>query len=71
MIFLGIDLHSNCFTCCFICQDGTKKSLSFNFSEYSLKQFYSLLTSETYVIVEASTNTFKFVEKLFLKYFKC
>jgi len=64
MIILGIDLHSNCFTCCFIFDDGTKKLQSFNFSEESLKQFYSLLTLETLVIVEASTNTFKFVETI-------
>lgn len=64
MIFLGIDLHSDCFTCCFIFHDGTKKLQSFNFSQESLKQFYSILNLETYVILEASTNSFKFVETI-------
>ena len=62
MIFLGIDLHSNCFTCCFIYPDSTKRKISFDLNDSSLSVFYSLLNLNTYVIIEASTNTFKFVE---------
>jgi len=62
MKFLGIDLHSNRFTCCFIYDDGFKKISTFNIDPDSLKNFYSLLDENMYVMIEASTNTFKFVE---------
>ena len=62
MMFLGIDLHSNCFTCCFINNDGVKTKINFNLNSVELEEFYKLLTPNTYVMVEASTNTFKFVE---------
>lgn len=62
MVFLGIDLHSNCFTCCFINDNESKIKLNFNINKKSLEEFYKILTLETYVMIEASTNTFKFVE---------
>ena len=62
MIFLGIDLHSNCFTCCFINYDNSKTKIAFNLTLTDLENFYKLLTNDTYVMIEASTNTFKFVE---------
>ncbi len=62
MTFLGIDLHSDCFTCCFIYQDGHKKKITFALNQVFLDQFYSMLDLNTYVLIEASTNTFKFVE---------
>ena len=62
MIFLGIDLHSNCFTCCFIKSDGVKTKISFILNSEGLESFFKLLTFDTYVMVEASTNSFKFVE---------
>ena len=62
MKYLGIDLHSNCFTCCFIDEGGKKYKISFDLEPDSLKLFYEYLDNETYVMVEASTNTFKFVE---------
>lgn len=62
MTYLGIDLHSNCFTCCFIYEDGKKVRKGFNLNSEELEVFYSLLNLETYVMVESSTNTFKFVD---------
>ena len=62
MTFLGIDLHSNCFTCCFINCDNVKTKINFNLKSVDLKLFYEMLTPDTYVMIEASTNTFKFVE---------
>ena len=62
MTYLGIDLHSNCFTCCFVFEDGSKYKTGFTLEPDSLKLFYRYLNTETYVMVEASTNTFKFVE---------
>ena len=62
MRFLGIDLHSNCFTCCLITEEGKKDKISYQLEPDSLKEFYRFLTPDMYVMVEASTNTFKFVE---------
>jgi len=62
MKYLGIDLHSNCFTCCFLYEDGRKYKIGFDIDPDSMKVFYSYLDTETYVMVEASTNTFRFVE---------
>lgn len=62
MKFLGIDLHSNCFTCCIIYEDGKRYRHSFSFEQESLNKFYQHLDEDTHVIIEASTNTFKFVE---------
>jgi transposase len=64
MRYLGIDLHSNNFTCCFIHNDGRKEKLSFPINTSSLEAFYTYLDKETYVIIEASTNTFSFVERI-------
>jgi len=62
MKYLGVDLHSNCFTCCFLYEDGIKYKISFDIDPDSMKVFYQYLDKETYVMVEASTNTFRFVE---------
>ena len=62
MKFLGIDLHSNCLTCCIIYEDEKRFRHSFSFEQESLNKFYQHLDEDTHVIVEASTNTFKFVE---------
>jgi transposase len=64
MIFLGIDLHSNCFTCCFIYEDERKVKRSFSLKGKELEIFFSMLTPDTFVMVESSTNTFKFVEMI-------
>ena len=62
MTFLGIDLHSNCFTCCFINSNNLKTRISFALSTVDLERFYKMLTPDTYVMIEASTKSFKFVE---------
>jgi len=49
MKFLGIELHSSCFSCCFLHEDGTKYKTGFGFSAGSLKAFYQYLDAETYV----------------------
>ncbi len=64
MVFLGIDLHSNNFTCCFIKEDGTKHKMTFSITPESLENFYRYLDTNTAIIIEASTNTFKFAEKI-------
>lgn len=64
MRFIGIDLHSNCFTVHIIYSNGRKRNLSFSLNEESLREFYKYLNKKTYVLVEASTNTFSFIELL-------
>ncbi len=64
MTFLGIDLHSNCFSCCFIYENGSKEKKYFNLEQTDLERFYLMLTLDTYVLIESSTNTFKFVEMI-------
>lgn len=64
MNFCGIDLHSNRFTCCFLYEDGNREKITFDVSPESINKFKSMLNHNTSVIVEASTNTFKFVESI-------
>ena len=67
MQFIGIDLHTNKFTCSY--RDATtpadakkgKRTETFNLSDSGLWAFYQTLTPETYVLVEATTTTFAFV----------
>jgi len=68
MQFIGVDLHTNRFTCCY--RDGNggpegkkekKETVTFELSDYGIAQFSQTLTSETYVLVEATITTFSFV----------
>jgi transposase len=65
MRFIGIDLHTNKFTCCY--RDGNSTSdgkgkitETFELTDYGLAQFYQTLTPETYVLIEATITTFCF-----------
>ncbi len=64
MTFIGIDLHTNCFTCCYIKEDGTKVIRKFELTNRSLEEFYKTLDQECYVIPEASTNSFAFFDRI-------
>ena len=63
MQFIGIDLHTNRFTCCYRDEnppaDG-KRTETFELTAYGLSQFYRTLTKETYVLLEATITTFSF-----------
>ena len=67
MQFIGIDLHTNKFTCCYRDENsaangkGEKTTATFALTEYGLVDFYRTLTPETYVLVEATITTFSFV----------
>jgi transposase len=63
MVFLGIDLHTNCFTCCYLDQEGGKRLESFELNRDGLERFFATLTMDTHVLVEATINTFAFVER--------
>jgi transposase len=62
MKFVGIDLHTNRFTCCYL-NESTREKITetFNLDSKGLISFYSTLDKETYVLVEATVNTFAFV----------
>ena len=61
MQFIGVDLHTNRFTCCYRDEVKDKKiTETFELSGYGLHQFYLTLTTETYVLVEATNPTFTF-----------
>jgi transposase len=66
MKFVGIDLHTNKFTCCYrdeeAAADGKDEKLTETFflSAHGLADFYSTLTKETYVLLEATITTFSF-----------
>lgn len=62
MKYIGIDLHSNNFACCFLFQNGHKKKHLYLLKE--LPQFVECLASDDLIMVEASTNTFSFVERI-------
>jgi transposase len=64
MTFLGIDLHTNCFTCCFIEGDSQERRTdTFAISDEGFERFFRSLTPDTHVLVEATINTFAFVER--------
>jgi transposase len=64
--FIGIDLHTNRFTCCYRDEkssvDNPKERVmkTFELDEVGLAMFYRTLTKETYVLVEATITTFSF-----------
>jgi transposase len=60
--FIGIDLHTNRFTCCYRGREkDTKETVTFDLTVFGLSDFYQTLTEETYVLVEATITTFAFV----------
>jgi len=62
MKYVGIDLHTNRFTCCYLFDDSTgKKTETFDLDKQGLHDFYSTIGKDTYVLVEATINTFAFV----------
>jgi transposase len=64
MKFLGLDLHSNQMTGHLIDEFGQKHRFTSGLDGSSLDAFCAGLDKETYVMVEASTNTFRFVEMI-------
>jgi transposase len=62
MQFIGVDLHTNKFTCCYRDEKKEKKeTATFELTRQGLADFYRTLTGETYVLVEATITTFAFV----------
>lgn len=65
MQFVGIDLHTNRFTCCYrdgnVTGDGDKRIETFSLDKLGIADFIGSLTPETYVLVEATMGSFSFV----------
>jgi transposase len=61
MQFIGVDLHTNRFTCCYRSEVKEKKeTVTFELNAQGMADFYRTLTKETYVLVEATNPTFSF-----------
>jgi transposase len=62
MRYVGIDIHTNRFTCCYLGDDPKAKRMeTFDLDEAGLKRFYATIGKDTYVLIEATINTFSFV----------
>jgi len=67
MNFIGIDLHTNKFTCCYRDEkspvENPKKgsvTKTFDLNPIGLEMFYKTLTRDTHILVEATITTFCF-----------
>ena len=68
MNFIGIDLHTNRFTCCYRDERSSAENpvksreiRTFDLDGQGVAAFFRTLTKETYVMVEATITTFSFV----------
>ena len=67
MQFIGVDLHTNKFTCSYRDEHSPpdakrgKRTETFELTSHGLDAFYQTLTPDTYVLVEATITTFSFV----------
>jgi len=68
MNFIGIDLHTNKFTCCYRDEESSvenpkkgRKIITFPINSSGLTAFYQTLTDETHILIEATITTFSFV----------
>ena len=62
MKYVGIDLHTNRFTCCYLFDEqGKKQTETFELDQEGLRGFYKTIDKDTSVLVEATINTFAFV----------
>ncbi len=62
MKFIGIDLHTNCFTCCFLNKLGGKTLATFTITDQGIEDFVSKADLESTVIIEATCNSFAFAK---------
>ena len=62
MKYIGIDLHSNCFTVFTICDNGRKSKASYKLDGDSIRTFKKKLNRNCYAMLEASANSFRFAE---------
>jgi hypothetical protein len=59
MQFIGIDVHSNRFTCCYRDEGPTEKRIeTFELDEAGLAAFYRTLMADTCVLVKRPSRVF-------------
>jgi len=61
MKFIGIDLHTNCFTACFLDEKGNKSIITYKLNAEGIERFHENVDMDSYVLVEATINSFCFV----------
>ena len=61
MKFIGIDLHTNCFTACFLDEAGSKSIITYALNAEGIEKFLNEVNQNSYVLVEATINSFCFV----------
>ncbi len=61
MKFIGIDLYTNCFTACFLDEKGNKLIIIYNLNTEGVGKFFKEVDLDSYALVEATINTFCFV----------
>jgi len=50
MKYVGIDLHTNRFTCCYLFDDSKEKQMeTFELDHDGLRKFYSTINKDTYI----------------------
>lgn len=71
MNFIGIDLHTNKFTCCYRDENSSVENpttgrviKTYELNAEGLSAFYRTLNGETYLLVEATITTFSFARLL-------
>jgi transposase len=69
MKFIGIDLHTNCFTCCFLDVHGGKTTVTYTITDQGIEDFIKTADLESTVIIEATCNSFAFAQ-LIMPYVK-
>ena len=62
--FIGVDLHSTQFTCCFLDEGNERFNMEFPVSKEGIEGFLQKAGKESIVMVEASTGTFEFVYRI-------
>jgi transposase len=61
MHFIGIDLHTNRFTCCYREEKTADKRIqTFDLNPAGLAAFFKTVNADTYVLIEATITTFSF-----------
>ena len=60
--YVGVDLHSTQFTCCFLGEDGVQRSETYSVDEEGFRKFQGMVDANTYIMVEATKGSFKFWE---------
>jgi len=63
MSIIGIDLHTNRFTCCYLDEEGSRRMKTYELSTTDIGLFLQTVHADTScVLIEASVNTFTFVK---------